>query len=215
MSQLLAFLFFPFDSTGALYALLFAILILSGIGVPIPEEISLLLGGYLAYLGLVNFWPAVYALSAGIIVADILGYCMGRFFGRWVWEKVFGRFRSSRRFLARGEQYFETYGDLVVVISRPLIGVRTVVPILAGNFKMNFLKFLLFDAIVAIPWTLLLVYTSFHLGFGLDAILGFEDLKYVAFGASAFAVGIFVGIWYIGRKKKDTGDMLAARRERV
>ncbi|KKU04614.1 MAG: DedA family membrane protein, partial [Candidatus Giovannonibacteria bacterium GW2011_GWA2_45_21] len=62
MDILYAFIWIPLESETALYTVLFLILIISGFGVPIPEEATLLVGGYLAYLGFIDFWPTVYLL---------------------------------------------------------------------------------------------------------------------------------------------------------
>ena len=69
----------PLESQTAIYTVLFSVLIISGFGVPIPEEATLLVGGYLVYLWILPFWPTIYILSIGIIIADTAGYLMGRF----------------------------------------------------------------------------------------------------------------------------------------
>ena len=65
MINLFASILFSIDSVSALYALFIGVLILSGIFLPIPEEVTLILGGYLAYLGVVDLWTVVYVLIAG------------------------------------------------------------------------------------------------------------------------------------------------------
>lgn len=186
----LAFILLPLDSATALYAVLFGILIFSGIGLPIPEEITLILGGYLAYLEFIKFWPAVFVLTAGILVADILGWFLGRFAGEWVTEK-FLRFRIASALLEKAQWYFERHGEKMVLFSRPLLGVRVAVPILAGHFKMNLAKFLLLDTIAAVPWTLILISISYYLGSGLDLITEVREIKHFIFILLWIAVVIY------------------------
>ncbi len=176
----IAFIFLPLDSATALYAALFLILILSGLGLPVPEEITLLFGGYLAYLEFIHFWPTVYVLILGIVVADAAGYFLGRFAGDWVSQRI-SRIRHLSLLLEKAKFYFEKHGEKVVLFSRPLIGVRVAVPILAGHFKMNFVKFLLFDTMAAIPWTFFLVSISYYLGSGLDLVTGIKEVKHFIF----------------------------------
>lgn len=176
----LALILLPLDSATALYLVLFGILIFSGVGLPIPEEITLLLGGYLTYLEFIDFWIAVYVLIAGIVAADSWGYFLGRFAGDWVSQKI-SRVRYFSLLLEKAKWYFEKHGEKVVLFSRPLLGVRVAVPILAGHFKMNFAKFLLFDTIAAIPWTFLLVSISYYLGSGLDLITEVREIKHLVF----------------------------------
>lgn len=180
MNTLFALIFFPIDSSMALYAALFAILILSGVGLPVPEEATLLLGGYLAYLEFINYWVAILVLTAGIVVADAGGYFLGRYVGSWI-EGKFLLFGFPTRLLDRGKYYFEKHGEKMVIFTRPLLGVRVVVPILAGHFRMNFMKFFVYDIIAAIPWTFFLVSLSYYLGAGLDLITEVREIKQLFF----------------------------------
>lgn len=199
MNLPLAFLLLPLDSRTALYIALFGILIFSGLGLPVPEEITLLVGGYLVYLGFIEFWPTVYILIAGIIIADIFGYFLGRYAGEWISSK-FLRFRAAALLYEKTEWYFKRHGEKLVLFSRPLIGVRVAVPMLAGHFRMNFVKFLLFDILAAIPWTFLLVSLSYYLGSGLDLITEIREIK----------LFIFILVWvlvilYAARLVRKTG----------
>ncbi len=186
-------IFFPLSSALAIYATLFAILILSGIGLPVPEEATLVLGGYLAYLEFTKFWPTLYVLVAGIIAADVFGYFLGRFAGGWLSQKISHR-RLPGKAIAKAEIYFAKHGEKMVLFSRPLIGIRVAVPILAGHFRMSFLKFLLFDLLGAIPWTFFLVSVSYYFGMGLDLIAGVRDIKLFILGLLGVAILIFIVI---------------------
>ena len=193
MDFLYALIFLPLDSAPALYALLFLVLIFSGIGLPIPEEITLLFGGYLAHLQFIEFWPAVYVLIAGIMAADVLGYLLGRLAGEWFSTKAH-RFKTASFFLEKAGYYFDRHGEKVLLFSRPLLGVRVAVPILAGHFKMNFLKFVLFDLLGAISWTLLLVSISYYFGLGLDLITDIKEIKHIIFAGVAVVIFLVVGL---------------------
>lgn len=184
----LAFILLPLDSATALYAVLFAVLVLSGFGLPIPEEVTLILGGYLAYLEFVSFQPLIYMLILGVVAADTAGYCLGRFYLEW----FYGRFPILNKFdfvVDRAHGYFEKYGEKVIFLSRPLVGVRFLVPILAGHFRMDFKKFLMYDIFAAVPWVVFLVSLSYYFGSGLDLITEIREIKH--------AIYIFIGIGII------------------
>lgn len=196
-----ALVLLPLESEIALYFTLGLILILSGIGLPVPEEVTLILGGYLAYLGFVDYWKVMYVLIAGIIVADIFGYWLGRFAGTWA-SKRLSRSKVMKHFLEKAHRYFEKYGEMVIIFSRALIGVRVVIPLLAGHFRMNFLKFVIFDVIGAIPWTFALVSIAYYFGLGLETIGEIKEFKHALF----FGIGIFIlfciGIAIIKKQKR-------------
>lgn len=170
-------LILPLDHKSLLYLTLFLVLIFSGVGLPVPEEATLLLGGYLAYLEFLSFWPTIYVLIAGILAADIGGYLMGRFWGDWVYEKIF-RKPAAAKFFEKSKYYFDRHGEKMVLFTRPLLGIRVLVPILAGHFKMNFVKFLFFDLIASLPWTFILVSISYYFGLGLDFLTEVREIKY-------------------------------------
>ena len=193
---MLAFILLPLDSAVALYTVLFMILVLSGIGLPVPEEITLLLGGYLAYLEFIKFWPAVYVLIAGIILGDMLGYFFGRFTGNKL-SAIVKYFRMTAPLLDKTEFYFKKHGEKIVIFSRPLVGVRVIVPMLAGHFKMNLTKFLLYDFIAAVPWAFFLTSLSYYLGSGLDLITEIKEIKHVIFVLIGVAVLFYAAIKFI------------------
>lgn len=209
MEFLLALLYVPLDSAGLLYLALFLILIFSGIGLPVPEEVTLLLGGYLAYLGFVGFYPTLYILILGIVVADTAGYFLGRIAGNWLQRRII-RFAVASLIIAKGKMYFERHGEKVVLFSRPLVGVRVAVPILAGHFRMNFVKFLFYDILGAIPWTVLLVFISYYFGAGLDLIVGAGKLRHGLFFLLIFVIIIASVVKFI--KNKKSAGMVQPRR---
>jgi len=192
-----ALILLPLDSKSALYLVLFLILIFSGIGLPIPEEVTLLLGGYLAYLEFIGFWGAFYILVLGIVVADAVGYFLGRLAGNWISQKV-SRFQIASLLLERAKWYFEKHGERVVLFTRPLISIRVAVPVLAGHFRMNFAKFVFYDLLAAIPWTFLFLFLSYYLGSGLELITEVKEIKHAMFGI-ILAVAVVIAVRLIRR----------------
>jgi len=194
MINLFASIIFSIDSVSALYALFVGVLVLSGLFLPIPEEVTLIFGGYLAYLGIVDLWAVIYVLTAGIILADIAGYCLGRFGGEWISQNILNRFLITKFLFETATKYFERYGEAVVLFSRPFLGIRVAVPILAGCAKMNFIKFFLFDIIGAVPWTFTLVFASYYVGSGLDLITEIREIKHLIFVAMGAAIAVYAAI---------------------
>lgn len=191
----------PLDSEILLYCFLFGLLILSGIGLPVPEELTLLLGGYLAYLEFVGLKPVLVVLVFGIVVADMGGYILGRYAGDFIARRA----RKNVFFafcLEKCKHYFDKYGEKVVLFSRPVIGVRVVVPILAGHNRMHFWKFLMYDILGAIPWTIFLVSLSYYLGLGFEAVPAVREIKYGIVAVVLLALVIFFGVKFLRHRQK-------------
>ena len=63
------------------YAGLFILLILGGLGLPFPEDATLMLCGFLLFHGMVKPVPALLVVYAGLLLADVMIYWFGRTYG--------------------------------------------------------------------------------------------------------------------------------------
>lgn len=188
------FLLLPLENIQFLYAVIFSILVLSSFGLPVPEEVTLLFGGYLAYLEFVDFWTIIYVSTLGIIAADIVGYFLGRFWGDGIRLFFLRHWSWPNKILEKAKKYFDKHGEKVVIFSRPLLGARVAVPILAGHFKMNFVKFIFYDILAAIPWSFFLISLSYYLGSSLNLITEVKEIKHTIFILLGIAIIVYAAI---------------------
>jgi membrane protein DedA with SNARE-associated domain len=125
----------------------FLVLLLCGLGLPLPEEVTLIGSGILLYRGEVEFLPIVLVCSAAILIGDSIPYWLGRRYGmaalqiRWV-----ARVLHPERF-ARMERRFEEHGNWAVFVCRFFAGVRIPGYFLAGTMGMRYSRFLLLDSL--------------------------------------------------------------------
>ena len=187
----------PLESPSALYAIFCGLIIIAGLGAPIPEEVTLLLAGYLAYLGFTDFWTTVVILSLSIVVADMFGYAVGRYTGDFVYEKILGHFELTRELLEKGKQYIDRFGAGVIFFTRPIVGVRFVVPIMMGHFRMNIQKFICYDVAAAFPYSLILISLSYYFGSIFALIADFETVTYILGWILAGSIVIWLIMRYI------------------
>lgn len=206
---LASFIFsFPESSVALIYCVLFFILVFSGVGLPIPEEVTALFAGYLAYIGVLDIWITLYVLLLGNLLGDTIGYLFGRFSGNWFYDKLLRHFRITNLLLQKGEQYFKRYGETIVLFTRPLMGVRFMVPILAGHYKMKFSKFIFFDFLITVPWTFFIVFISYSLGTGLEWISETKEIRHGIFVVVGLAVLLFLALQYRRQGKADIKNSL-------
>ena len=153
------------------YAAVFGILVACGLGVPLPEDISLILGGFLAHKGAASLPTMMVIGFAGILVGDSLDL---RSSGRRLGTHV-GRRRPS--FLARVvtpekrarvEGLFALHGQKIVMIARFLPGVRAVTYFTAGSAGMSYWRFIFWDGLAAILSAPFFVWLGFAFGDKLD-----------------------------------------------
>jgi membrane protein DedA with SNARE-associated domain len=125
----------------------FAILLLCGIGFPIPEEVTLLGAGFLLFQGKGSFPAMVGVCAAAILIGDSIPFWLGRHYGmraleiRWV-----RRILHPERF-AKLQTRFREHGNWATFAFRFFAGVRIPGYFIAGTMKMSYPRFLLLDTL--------------------------------------------------------------------
>jgi len=138
----------------AILAVVFALPALEAstlIGVFVPGETVILLGGVLAWYGRVSLPSVLVAAALGAIVGDSIGYAVGRRWGKRILEGRIGRIVGERRWV-RARRHLNRKGFLTIVIARFPPVARTLVPILAGTARMPYGRFLAGNALGGIAW---------------------------------------------------------------
>ena len=125
----------------------FVLLLLCGLGLPLPEEVSLLGSGVLVHRGEVEFVRITIVCSVAILLGDSVPFWLGRRYGlaalrvRWVARVV-----HPERF-ARLQRRFEEHGNWATFVCRFFAGVRIPGYFLAGMMGMSYPRFLLLDVL--------------------------------------------------------------------
>lgn len=131
------------------YVGMLLLLFLGEIGLPFPEDATLILSGFLIAQGVTKWVPTLLVVYVGCLITDFLIYWVGKKYGRKVVEhKRFRKIVSPQR-LSKIEETFKRWGILVVLVGRHILGVRAQVFLAAGVMKMPPLKFVAVDAISA------------------------------------------------------------------
>ncbi|KPK20785.1 MAG: hypothetical protein AMK69_23285 [Nitrospira bacterium SG8_3] len=132
------------------YLGIFLLLILGTLGLPFPEDTTLILGGFLMVRNVIQFFPALSVIYPTLLMTDFLLYWIGKRYGRRVVEhKIFHRIVSLNRLL-KLEGKFRKWGIWVVFFGRHLLGVRAQIFLVAGVMRMPARKFLFADALSAL-----------------------------------------------------------------
>jgi membrane protein DedA with SNARE-associated domain len=132
------------------YMGIFLLLILGTLGLPFPEDTTLILSGFLMAQDIIQSLPALFIIYPTLLMTDFLLYWIGKRYGRRVVEhKIFHRILSLNRLLTL-EGKFQKWGIWVVFFGRHLLGVRAQIFLAAGVMRMPARKFLLADALSAL-----------------------------------------------------------------
>lgn len=187
------------------YLSVFGVLVACGLGIPLPEDISLILGGFLAHKGAAQLHVMMLVGFVGILFGDSLIYLAGRRVGDGVaaGRGFFSRIVTPEK-RARVQALFAGHGEKIVIVARFLPGVRAVTYFTAGSARMSYLRFIAFDGLAALASAPLFVYLGYRFGGELELILAkIRDGQLVFVGAVvALALGYFLfRRWRAGQKR--------------
>jgi membrane protein DedA with SNARE-associated domain len=168
---------------------------------PIPSELIMPLGGYLASRGSLTLAGVIAAGTLGSVIGALLLYGASRWFGEQRLKSFadrHGRWLTlTPRDVERASAWFGRYGTWAVFACRVMPGLRSLISIPAGLQRMNLLKFTLATALGSLLWTGLLAYAGFILGANF-AQIG----DYIGPVSDAVIAGIVVVyVWRVVRHK--------------
>ena len=132
------------------YAGLFLTLFAAGLGLPIPEEVSIIAAGVLAHERYIRWWVALPVCILGVVSGDVALYAIGHHWGEQVLEwKVVRRVLTPEREEMLKVRYRQN-GAKIVFFARHVIGIRAAAFLTAGICRVPLWKFVLVDAAAAI-----------------------------------------------------------------
>jgi membrane protein DedA with SNARE-associated domain len=178
------------------YLVIFALLFLGDIGLPFPEDTTLILSGFLISQGITKLLPTLFVVYSGLLMTDFFLYLAGRKYGRLIVEhKRFHKIISAER-LSKLEEKFKRWGIFVVFFGRHLLGVRAQVFLVAGVMRMPAIRFLTVDAASAIITITLMVGIGYLGGNSIETLK--KDITRVEHIAVLLIIMLFAG-WIIFR----------------
>jgi len=196
---------------GWIYFFLVVMMLLSAVGLPLPEEVTLVSVGILAYMGAnpdkypppYPGAPFVHPTTAAIVaflavfMSDFLIYWIGRFFGPKVFEWRPVKKIISDEIRQKIESWTQKYGALACGLFRFTPGIRFPGHLACGMVKFSPWKFAFVDglaALISVPTQILILA---HYG---ESILGvLKKFKFVLLG-----VLLVLACIYVYKKWKDS-----------
>jgi membrane protein DedA with SNARE-associated domain len=152
------------------YLGVFVVIMLAGLGVPIPEDVPLLTGGYLCYAGYAHAPIMIAVGMVGVLLGDMVLFGIGRRLGHDVIRRRFFRRLVNPGRLILAERMFAKHGVKIIFAGRFLPGLRPMIFMASGVLRVPLSTFILVNglaACISVP-TLILLGTYF--GYKLPAL---------------------------------------------
>lgn len=135
----------------ALVALLPALEASTLVGLAIPGETAVLVGGAVAGAGAVPLWVVIAAAVLGAVVGDQVGYRLGRRYGMRLLTRLSPRIAGSAS-LDRATGLVRRRGALAVVLGRWAAVLRALVPGVAGMSGIAPVRFTVANVVGGTAW---------------------------------------------------------------
>jgi membrane-associated protein len=133
------------------------------LGIVVPGELALVLGGVLAHQGRVPLVAAVVAGAAGAVVGDTVGYAVGRRIGERLLAHLPRRLVKPGQ-VERATALVRRLGGRAVFVGRFTAALRALVPGLAGVAGMPYRTFAAYNVAGGVLWATGFVLLGFAAG---------------------------------------------------
>jgi membrane protein DedA with SNARE-associated domain len=133
-------------SHGSIYLVVLA-LIVAGLGVPVPEDIMLLVAGMLVHRGVVSYPEALAWCAVGVFIGDTTIFLLAKRLGPAALERAPLKWLITPQRKEKIEEMFVRYGNVIVFMARHMAGLRAPTFAMAGLHGMPLSRFWLWDGL--------------------------------------------------------------------
>ncbi len=165
---------------GVSYSGIFILALMANMIIPIPEEIVLLVLGYIVSASTLKFWLVLIIVYVGLSISDLVLFTLARRGGKI----VAGLHKRMQRFaILQDSNFIEKHIKKIIFISRFVVQFRFIGPVLAGTSNIPRKTFLIWNSLA------LLVYVPTVLSLGIYFQNNIEKLIH---GAGVFRNYVFL-----------------------
>jgi membrane protein DedA with SNARE-associated domain len=181
------------------YAAVFLLMLAESACIPFPSEVTMLVGGWYAAEGRLDFFLVGVAGVLGNLVGSWIAYALGRSTGRELLDR-YGRYVLIRSHdIDKAERWWDRYGEAATFFSRLLPVVRTFISLPAGLARMPFGKFTIYTFLGVIPWTYALTWAGVLVKDHWERAAHLFDVPTYLIAGGLVAAAV---VWYVRRRRR-------------
>lgn len=173
------------------YLALFVFAIFSGYLIPIPEEIILLITGYMVRYHMIHFLPAMFVVIIAFIIGDNILFKLtlknNKYVSKLIHEVLSIKIISEKRDL------IEKNVGAAIFASRFIPFLRFVGPVFSGYIKVSEKKFMFFNTLAIIVYTPFVMWAGYFFSdyFNL-MVYKIGEVKHILFIVLSVISGVFI-----------------------
>ena len=153
------------------YSAIVGLLVICGLGVPLPEDITLAAAGIISALGSITIFGAIAAGFLGVMAGDAFLYTVGRVYGRRAFALPMIRAIMTPRRIALAERKLMRNSKFICFTARFLPGLRSPIFLMAGIMGVRPVVFYGLDGLAALISVPLWVMIGHFVGENIDVAL--------------------------------------------
>jgi membrane protein DedA with SNARE-associated domain len=181
------------------YLAIVGVLTAAGLGVPISEDLTLLLAGGLAARGVTDYWPSLLSGYFGVLFGDVLIHHWGQRMGPAAYRHRMVRKHLSPERQDKLRSHFARHGFWTVVVGRHTPMLRAPIFFLAGASHVPLWKFALADALSAAVTVPIVVTLGYEFAEHLDEIRA--KIHHAQWVIAAVVAAALIG-WWVWRRRQ-------------
>ncbi len=133
------------------------------VGLFLPGDTLLVTAGFFAAHGDLPLFWVIAVIFVAAIIGDNVGYYIGQKTGPRIFKQREGLF-FRKEYVGRAQAFYARYGGQTILLARFIPYIRTLAPIVAGIANMNRPKFIVYNILSALLWTIAFVLLGYWLG---------------------------------------------------
>jgi membrane protein DedA with SNARE-associated domain/membrane-associated phospholipid phosphatase len=179
------------------------------VGLLIPGETAIVVGGFVAGQGEIDVILLIAIAWFTAVAGDLVSFALGRRLGREFLVKHGPRVQITEQRIEHVERFYDRHGGKAVFLGRWVGLVRAVSPFLAGSSGMPLRRFLPYDILAAGGMVTLFALLGYVFWHSLDRVLEIARKGLLALGTTiAVVVAIVVAVRWL--RQQANRDKLAA-----
>jgi len=183
------------------YTFLFITTMLEGlplIGMAIPGHITIIIGGFLARIGVLNLYFVLGISVTGAIAGDYIGFFLGRKYGLSFIDRFRPYFFITDKHIEKAQELLAKHTGKAMIIGRFSPLTRPLMPFLVGASKTSSGRFWLFNTIGGASWAISSVLLGYAFGAGYHVVAGY--IGKVTVVSIIFAIIIIWGYRFVNMR---------------
>ena len=185
------------------YLAIFLILLACGLGIPIPEDITLFAAGVLTYYGVCDVWMMIGVCLVGVLIGDTFVFWLGHHFGRRLIKKWPFRLFVDEEKISGVRVKLHKHGGKLLFAARFMPGVRSTVFFTTGLLHLPYRNLIVYDGLAALISVPTIVYSVFYFGDFLEKVIRMiKKVEGGIFGLIIVIILCFIAHHYYQKKRK-------------